>query len=750
MDKGQKECEEGEDENPHDLWALIERQNFLMFSDSDRLRIAIALTALKFKQPNQSCYSHVLELRNKFASSIPRAPTTDGSWKTHALNLENELKLLKERREIEETEFLIRVNEAAATLAACHTDDRETNERDISEAPGASDKMKNATKKNGKQKKNAAVDASKSNLQNSAGPKSDNSASLPRQTTLKLDLRTILQEHQGKDSVAFQRANTISSSICSLAKDDSLFISLSNFDRLAYCIAHTLDGAISASPSARSNIQATKTVQLVNQLLEYLLSTCFEMVFLRARSTVEEKKVGKKNGNQDQNPSRDTTTKSPSIDELSPEFWSSFERLLGVLSTAILEPIIKFLVVLSQQSLSYIFGVHQQGPSSTSPSKSHNLQDIRADLLSLFQNVFTQISRLKGFKSSDLSSSTQGYSLASGSCSGGRSADITSGVREYLSLAAVRELFKLFAIEYSPRGDNIKQTQGPTKPKPNARSLRPRSKEERIRKLARKDAVWYLCTVLHVLFEDACFPLNEEPGPAASSTRLNQSSRAGDPNSASRSKASQADTSAVRVTSTSTSISLPPANNPSYAQTVHADPTSSKAKQCSSTIEMVSTTAVDPNEAARASSSLLREGLSESFHALLCLVATCRPSSLFSRSLEDVIQPRPPASAIPPSAKATNGVSDIGVSGDDTFHAVKDKEQKALRYSMLMNEVEYNMVLGVHVGIAEYYWMDLIIIDYDHFLFSVSASGVTASFVHSQFGLSSMNSNFRIIVTDLQ
>ncbi|KAJ3844753.1 hypothetical protein F5878DRAFT_672814 [Lentinula raphanica] len=697
-----------------------------MFSDSDRLRVAIALTALKYKQPNQSCYSYVLELRNKFASSIPRAPTTDGSWKTHALNLENELKLLKERREIEETEFLIRVNEAAATLAACHTDDRETNERDISEAPGASDKVKNATKKSGKQKKNAAVDASKSNLQNSAGPKSDNSASLPRQTTLKLDLRTILQEHQGKDSVAFQRADTISSSICSLAKDDSLFISLSNFDRLACalstralplpttqkillisstiraldCIAHTLDGAISASPSARSNIQATKTVQLVNQLLEYLLSTCFEMVFLRARSTVEEKKVGKKNGNQDQNPSRDTTTKSPSIDELSPEFWSSFERLLGVLSTAILEPIIKFLVVLSQQSLSYIFGVHQQGPSSTSPSNSHNLQDIRADLLSLFQNVFAQISRLTGFKSSDLSSSTQGYSLASGSCSDSRSADMTSGVREYLSLAAVRELFKLFAIEYSPRGNNIKQTQGPTKPKPNARSLRPRSKEERIRKLARKDAVWYLCTVLHVLFEDACFPLNEEPGPEASSTRLNQPSGAGDPNSASRSKASQADTSAARVTSKLTSISLPPANNPSYAQTVHADSTSSKAKQCSSTIEKVSTTAVDPNEAARASSSLLREGLSESFHALLCLVATSRPSSLFSRSLEDVIQPRPPASAIPPSAKATNGVSDIGVSGDDTFHAVKDKEQKALRYSMLMNEVEYNMVLGI----IERYW----------------------------------------------
>ncbi|KAJ3765065.1 hypothetical protein FB446DRAFT_709767 [Lentinula raphanica] len=199
---------------------------------------------------------------------------------------------------------------------------------------------------------------------------------------------------------------------------------------------------------------------------------------------------------------------------------------------------------------------------------------------------------------------------------------------------------------------------------------------------------------------DGCFPLNEEPGPEASSTRLNQPSGAGDPNSASRSKASQADTSAARVTSTLTSISVPLANNPSYAQTVHADSMSSKAKQCSSTIEMMSTTAVDPNEAARASSSLLREGLSESFHALLCLVATCRPGPSFSRSLEEDIQPRPSASANPPSTKATNGVSDIGVSGDDAVHAVKDKEQKALRYSMLMNEVEYDIVLGI----IERYW----------------------------------------------
>ncbi|KAJ7924384.1 hypothetical protein B0H13DRAFT_2654789 [Mycena leptocephala] len=66
-------------------------------SDADRLRIAIALTALKFKPTNQSCVSYVLQLRSIFIPSTPAAPTTDGS-----LSLEKELAGLEEKYEAEQ------------------------------------------------------------------------------------------------------------------------------------------------------------------------------------------------------------------------------------------------------------------------------------------------------------------------------------------------------------------------------------------------------------------------------------------------------------------------------------------------------------------------------------------------------------------------------------------------------------------------------------------------------------------------
>ncbi|KAJ7795722.1 hypothetical protein B0H14DRAFT_101238 [Mycena olivaceomarginata] len=76
-------------------------------SDADRLRIAIALTALKSKPADQSCASYVLKLRATFPPSTPTAPTTDGSWKTHALALEKELAGLKEKYEAEQAKTLI-------------------------------------------------------------------------------------------------------------------------------------------------------------------------------------------------------------------------------------------------------------------------------------------------------------------------------------------------------------------------------------------------------------------------------------------------------------------------------------------------------------------------------------------------------------------------------------------------------------------------------------------------------------------
>lgn len=44
----------------------------------------------------------MLDLRSKFPPSGPSAPTADGSWRTHALSLEGELTLLREKYEAEQ------------------------------------------------------------------------------------------------------------------------------------------------------------------------------------------------------------------------------------------------------------------------------------------------------------------------------------------------------------------------------------------------------------------------------------------------------------------------------------------------------------------------------------------------------------------------------------------------------------------------------------------------------------------------
>ncbi|KAJ6573886.1 hypothetical protein DFH09DRAFT_1361939 [Mycena vulgaris] len=87
-------------------------------SDADRLRIAIALTVLKFKPAGQSCAAYVLELRSVFPPSKPTAPTTGGSWKAHALALEKDLAGLKAKYEAEQIKTLAALSAPSIEIAA--------------------------------------------------------------------------------------------------------------------------------------------------------------------------------------------------------------------------------------------------------------------------------------------------------------------------------------------------------------------------------------------------------------------------------------------------------------------------------------------------------------------------------------------------------------------------------------------------------------------------------------------------------
>ncbi|KAH8799507.1 hypothetical protein DL96DRAFT_1637490 [Flagelloscypha sp. PMI_526] len=71
-------------------------------NDADRLRIAVALVTLKFKPAHQSLASYVLDLRAIFPTSKPCAPTSDGSWRDHALKLEARLEAVNGQWEEEQ------------------------------------------------------------------------------------------------------------------------------------------------------------------------------------------------------------------------------------------------------------------------------------------------------------------------------------------------------------------------------------------------------------------------------------------------------------------------------------------------------------------------------------------------------------------------------------------------------------------------------------------------------------------------
>ncbi|KAJ3996184.1 hypothetical protein F5050DRAFT_164643 [Lentinula boryana] len=518
------------------------------------------------------------------------------------------------------------------------------------------------------------------------------------------------------------------------------------------------------------NINSKKTLQTLHLLLTYLLSTCFEVLFPRTISSSEEdiivqpniknkqgKKVGKKEQDLLSGASAGASNPSSTLDENFPEFRTSFERLLGVLTTAILEPAIKSLVLLSQQYFSTAFSVKKQTPSATSSSEAHRIPDIRTDLLSLLRSAFDQISRLLVLFDllGTLPPAGRGRADACDPCNMGRYTDFLSSVREYLSLTAVRELFKAFEIDYrgepslreptstrfppyrtedtfplaqsendipiwSQESNSKKKTQSSNSaPKPASRLLRTRTKEGRIHNLARKDAVWYLCTVLHILFENACFSDvgDHDLGSGTGSPRSTQTCTV-EPNISGLTIQTKAKTSGVPAppaSSASTSMSTPSGNNQTHDGVTDAISAPSKVNK---TVSQDRTSAnVNATEAARSSLSLLRAGLLDSFDALLILVTKCRPAASFpasqtlsqKRSSSDstTLTKSPLAATNDPSLSKIGSTSTAVAIGDgNAGNTFSDGAKKSGSNTLpdgsekIMDEVEYDMVLGI----IERYW----------------------------------------------
>lgn len=65
-------------------------------------RVQIKLSLISSTNTIPYFIAYVLSLRSMFPPSAPCAPTADGSWKTHALSLEEELIVLREKYEAEQ------------------------------------------------------------------------------------------------------------------------------------------------------------------------------------------------------------------------------------------------------------------------------------------------------------------------------------------------------------------------------------------------------------------------------------------------------------------------------------------------------------------------------------------------------------------------------------------------------------------------------------------------------------------------
>ncbi|KAJ7051218.1 hypothetical protein C8F01DRAFT_1176264 [Mycena amicta] len=344
-----------------------------MTTDPDKLRIAIALTALKFKPADVSCASYVLQLRSIFPPSQPAAPTVDGSWRTHALSLEKEMASLKEKYDAERIKTL----SAPPPLPPSSSEP----------PPSSNPSTKKKSKKKGSDKR--------------------------------------------VDSEPRTRLKGIQTELASLPGSDSLFSSLSSFQQLASALEtdettaaqrslllRTTQLVITAVSSVVQPILMTSeltvdsqsaTLQCLSNLLPQLLSSALSILM------------------------RKTTSVS-----------SLVNKLLDSVILLLFTPILESFVPLCNRYLNHLFPLR---PAELLPV------DLRPDVLQLFQGALKPL----------ISTPTA----------------FQHNLRNTLALTALTHLEALF---------------------PPSRELDVQTHTSRVSALARKDAVWYLCTVLHLLF----------------------------------------------------------------------------------------------------------------------------------------------------------------------------------------------------------------------------------------------------------
>lgn len=500
---------------------------------------------------------------------------------------------------------------------------------------------------------------------------------------------------------SFSSFEKLASALPNIPNASQKTILLSSTIRALESVSRVLRNVLTRSPPSSTSgafCSHGETLQTLNVLTTHLLSVSFSLLFpdvSSAKPSTEQRKPAKKAKKEEKSaPSNSTSSGTYSL-----EFRSSFEKLLDTLTTLVLRPIIQAFASLSETYLLSVF----DAPATAAPkdrSSSKPSPDIRPDILSLFRSTFFLVSQL--VVCFDTPSDGQVFSNS-----------YVLGVREFLSLAAVRELLKLFecreSISDDPRTHSLMDfmasttlgdrhngegmnstttkestfTDATSKRTPAGITPRRNNRNDRIRKLARKDAVWYLCTILHVLFENAYFP-SETTESAVFPTATDLGPIASLPSSKTNPRNSSLEPTPSNVSSLGGYPSPAGSHKESIVGNHPENPLTSDRHMD-----------VSETEANASSLSLLRAGLLDSFDALLVLVTKCRPSD------------SPPSSW---SAVPKRSDIDIGnrVSARDERVGTADVENSGNQGNIPtvvntrshMDELEYELVLGV----VERYW----------------------------------------------
>ncbi|RDB29385.1 hypothetical protein Hypma_015002 [Hypsizygus marmoreus] len=415
----------------------------MTFNNPDRLRLAIALVALKFKPPHQTLSSYVLDLQEKFPSSKSEA-SSELLWRNRVLLLEHDVAALQAKLEAEQIKSLALASGGPSAPSV---------------SPNSSSEQPIPSKK---KKKKAEV------LVRPDKP--------PNSQASRLDLQSTLDEPQGHswlgmDIPTIPGPRSLFSALNDVLQLKSLFdvqpaLLLSVFVRSIESAAELLQSILERTTP---NLSDPATLGTLGLVLHRILS---DVIVPLARTRAPHSMV-------------------------EPESTELIVTLLDKTNSLILYPLIRAFKPKSEAFLMALFVIPTGGSSdATTPNTADRVKppdnllghpqstalptDIRADMLSLFRTVFclldSQLQPLVTVPKLRLATHTLRSSL------------ILEAARELQRLLASQPMNDSSSVPVSGVGTDGKQTHPRTRP--------PKGTE----RFATKDTLWYLCTILHALF----------------------------------------------------------------------------------------------------------------------------------------------------------------------------------------------------------------------------------------------------------